>query len=83
MSCRCALKATDEAIGRPTPRGGRAVNSLLPARWQATDGGRQNELPLRSEGNGRRDLLPRPAQRPRGDFFVAGKMPGNGRRAAR
>ena len=32
---------------------------------------------MRSDGDGRRYWPPRPAQKSRGDFFVAGKMPGD------
>ena len=36
-----------------------------------------------SNGDGPRCWLPRPAQKSRGDFFVAGEMPSDGRRTAR
>ena len=83
MSCRCAPKATAGGIGCPTPRTSRTGTSSLSARCLATDGGGQDEVPLRPEGDGRRYWPPRITQTPRVDFFVAGEMPGDGQGAAR
>ena len=83
MRCRCDLMATAEGIGRRAPRIGRTGTLSLRARCLATDGGRHDEVPLRPEGNDGKYWPPRPAQKPRGTFFVTGEMPGDGRWATR
>ena len=44
----------------------------------SSDAGRQDEVPLCPDGDGRRYWPPRPMQRPRRDFVVAEEMPGDG-----
>ena len=73
---------TADGIGRRAPRRGRARTLESPARCTAIDGGWHKEVPLCPVPSGRGYRLPRLTQRPRKDFGVAGKMPGDGWRAA-
>ena len=82
MRCRFALKATVEGIDRHALRRSRAVTFSSLARCLAMEGWRHTEVPLCPEGDGRGYPPTRPAQKPRGDFVVAGEMPGNGQWAA-